>query len=118
MNEATCTEMTIGEIVDQWCTMPQDTLEWAGPALLSKLCPVSHKSIMAFQRDWDAAKTYDEFQLAQQEVISQCVGLEISKMGNMVRVQMGIEDPIALDTVLKKPDVPEQAEKEEKRDDT
>ena len=119
MVDTTCTEITIGEVLKQWCTMPQEVLNWAGVRLYEKLCPVSHQSIAAFQHDWDGDRPFEEFQKAQAHVLLECVAIEISELGKTVRKTLGMDEEISMDTVLYKDldaQVDAEAEKSEYED--
>ena len=66
-----------------------DRAKWIA-RLRDRLCPVSHKSIHMFQRDWDGTQSFEDFKLAQCEVIKHCVEMECTHMGFMVRLECGL----------------------------
>jgi hypothetical protein len=94
-------EIKVGELLTGWCTLDDDTKEWAVHKLIAVMCPVSSRSVMQFQEGWDRTRPFEEFQLAQQEVFRQCVAMEASDTGKVVREQFGITEPLSVDTVLK-----------------
>ena len=102
----TCTEMTVESAIKGWCTMPDDTKEWVAKRLMAALCPVSHATVMEFQRDWDGSKPFDEFQVAQQAMFLQCASVEASEVGKVVRHATDTPGDFSMDMVLKQHEDP------------
>ena len=53
--------------------------------LMKELSPVSISSLMKYQADWNSEKTWEEFKEAQNKLVKECVELECSEFGRMVR---------------------------------
>lgn len=54
---------------------------------------------MDFQSNWDSTRPYIEFRKAQDEKIVECLTLEMSSIGKLVRQIEGC-DPLMLDTKI------------------
>ena len=68
-------------------------------SLLNKLCPVSKNQLISFQSGWDGSRAFEEFKEAQNKVIKECVGMEVSEIGSLVREKLGLP-PISLETEI------------------
>ena len=102
--EPSATEMTVQQIVDDWCTMDADTKIWAGDRIFNKLCPVSQKTLLEFQRGWDRTQPFEVFQKAQQDELHKCVTLEVTELGKATRKATGMTAEFDWDTVIKEKD--------------
>lgn len=65
--------------------------------LTKMLSGVSVATLNEFQNTWDGRKPFEEFVVAQNKVIRDCVKLEMSSIGRMVRAQLGMS-PLTEDT--------------------
>jgi len=68
-------------------------------SLLDKLCPVSKNQLMNFQSDWDGSRAFEEFKREQNKVIKDCVEMEVSEIGSVVREKLGLPS-ISLETEI------------------
>lgn len=90
--------MTIHEVLDRIDSIGEgDGREPMAKALASKLCPVSLQTLVAFQEGWDTKRPWGEFVVAQNKVLRECVMLETTDIGTVVREQFRLE-PITMDT--------------------
>jgi hypothetical protein len=97
-------QMTVREALMSWTTMPDETRRWAGEALYKLLSPVSHASLLEFQKNWDGARPFAEFCKEQQTVFKMCMDLETSEMGKAVREATNMHEELTWDTILEKPE--------------
>lgn len=65
--------------------------------LAKMLSDVSVATLNEFQNNWDGRRPFEEFVAAQNKVIRDCVKLEMSSIGGMVRAQLGMA-PLTEDT--------------------
>lgn len=84
------------EIREKLDSYDSDQRESILGGLADALSPVSLQSLREFQQGWDGSKSFEEFVAAQNEVFRQCIDLECSSFGEVVRAQLGL-DPINLD---------------------
>jgi len=83
--------MKIEECLEQMHEFTDDERAIWLKKMMARLCVVSHKSLAAFQRGWDGTRSFEDFKLAQCEVIKHCVELECTHMGHMVRLECGMK---------------------------
>jgi hypothetical protein len=92
--------MTIGELKEQLPTIEDDKQRAELLQRLFKLfCPISYKTIMVFNRDWDGSKSYKEYVEAVNKEIITCINMEVSDIGKMTREALKLK-PISLETEL------------------
>lgn len=76
--------MTVTDVLEQL-----DTLDGEGRAILvrltNRLTPISVRTLHEFQANWDGDKSWEEFRVAQNDVIRKCVSTEMSRLGQMAR---------------------------------
>lgn len=91
--------MTVKEVRDNLKTYSDAEREGPLLALTKVLSGVSMATLRAFQEEWDGAKGFEKFRMAQDAKIAECIELELSDFGKTVRETLGLE-PFLLTTVL------------------
>jgi hypothetical protein len=67
--------------------------------LLNKCTEVTEATLNSFQRHWDGRRPFEEFKAAQNKEIRECVKLELSEVGRILRDGIGME-PLTEDTEI------------------
>lgn len=57
--------------------------------MFKKISNISKASLSEFQRTWDGSKSFEEFKIAQNKVVRDCIGCEI--LINDVKEKEGLE---------------------------
>ena len=91
--------MIVLDLLDVLDYLAEEQRELALSALFSELTIYSHYVILESQLNWDGDASYTEFKKYQNEVIRECVKIEISFWGSVVRRYLGLE-PLTLRTEL------------------
>jgi hypothetical protein len=92
--------MTIKDVKEQLPSI-QDAKQRADmlKRLFQLMSPMSYKTLMVFQRDWDGRRPYAEFVEAQNREILMCIDLEVSDIGKLTRGALQLQE-ISLETEL------------------
>lgn len=91
--------MTVKEVRENLSTYSDEDREGPLTALTKILSGVSMATLREFQNSWDGSKGFSEFRKAQDGKIAECIDLELSSTGKIVREELGLE-PLLLTTVL------------------
>ena len=67
--------------------------------LMNRLCHISKNQLMNFQSNWDGSRAFEEFKREQNKVIKECVGIEVSEIGSLIREKLGLPS-ISLETEI------------------
>lgn len=92
--------MIVLDLLDVLDFLAEDQREFALSALLNELTIYSHYVILESQLNWDGDSSYKDFIIYQNEVIRECVKIEMSFYGSVVRTYLGLE-PLSLRTELR-----------------
>lgn len=87
---------TLKQVLEEFLKEDSDRKKWGMP-LFKLACPITHKTITQFQKDWDGSKSFEEFVVEQNKVIKECFEKEVSDVGADIRKTLGLE-PITLET--------------------
>ena len=82
--------MTIQEVFDKIDGFSEEERVEVLPKLVKLFCPVSQKSLVEFQSMWNPDKPFNEFVEAQNKVFKDCIKLETSDVGDIVRETLGL----------------------------
>jgi hypothetical protein len=83
--------MTIKELVAKLDDLTDEERgRYLNPLLTEKLCKLSQNQLMLFQDTWDSRRPFDEFKVEQNKIIRECVALELSAAGAVVRDVFGL----------------------------
>lgn len=66
-------------------------------AILKNLTKTSHITILESQFDWNSSLPYNEFIKKQNEIIKECIKIEMTPFGNILRREEGLR-PLTLGT--------------------
>lgn len=91
--------MIVLDLLDVLDLLSEDQRELVLSALLNELTIYSHYVILESQLDWDGEGSYKDFVSYQNEVIKDCVKIEMSFWGSVLRRYNGL-DPLTLRTEL------------------
>lgn len=92
--------MTVRECANQWESMTDEERTNVGIKLINMMSSVSHSTINDFQyHNWDPAKDFQEFLKAQAKVIRECVTLECSSIGKVIRESLDMK-PLSEDMIV------------------
>lgn len=91
--------MIVLDLLDVLDLLSEEQRELVLSALLNELTIYSHYVILESQLDWDGEGSYKDFVSYQNEVIKDCVKIEMSFWGSVLRRYLGLE-PLTLRTEL------------------
>lgn len=83
--------MILLDIMDVLETLNEDQRELVIAALLKQLSVYSHYTILEAQLNWDGRSAYNDFITYQNEILKECVKIEMSLFGKVMRKQYGLE---------------------------
>lgn len=83
--------MIILDIIDVLDILSDEQRELVIGALLKQLTVFSHYTILEAQLLWDASDTYSNFITYQNEIIRECIKIELSFYGTVLRKHQGLE---------------------------
>jgi hypothetical protein len=89
--------MTIQDLLDNMDNWYDEERNQLRP-VLDMLTGVSLETFQRFESGWDG-ESYEEFISAQNKVIRECIELEMSELGQIVREKLGYK-PLTLDSVV------------------
>lgn len=83
--------MIILDIMDVLDILSDEQRELVIAALLKQLTIFSHYTILEAQLLWDGSDTYANFITHQNEIIRECIKIELSFYGTVLRRHQGME---------------------------
>jgi hypothetical protein len=83
--------ITIDEFLERLDSIEDSKRENFIKPIVTEFCDLSKRQLSKFQLEWDFDnKTFEEFKIAQNKQIKECIEIEKSFVGSMVRNQSGL----------------------------
>lgn len=92
--------MIVLDLLDVLDFLSEDQREMVLSALLEELTVYSHYVILESQLDWDDDRSYRDFIKHQNDVIRECIKIEMSFYGTIMRRYLDL-DPLTLRTEIR-----------------
>jgi len=83
--------MIVLDALDVLDDLAEDQRELLLSGLLDNLTQFSHYTILEAQLEWDGSKPYQEFVRFQNDIIKDCIRIEMSQFGVVLRRMHGLE---------------------------
>lgn len=91
--------MILLDILDVMDDLKGDQREFVLSSLLGALTSLSHETILEFQLEYDGSNSFVEFLQYQNELIRECVRIEMTLFGRILRRKEGLR-PLSLRTEI------------------
>ena len=82
--------MILLDILDVMDDLKGDQREFVLSSLLGALTSLSHETILEFQLEYDGSNSFVEFLQYQNELIRECVRIEMTLFGRILRRKEGL----------------------------
>jgi hypothetical protein len=91
--------MILLDVIDVIDELKGEQRELVLVALLNELTSYSHEAILEFQLEYDGSRSFEDFIQGQNELIKECVEIELTFFGRVLRKKEGL-DPLSLRTEI------------------